>query len=350
MIRLINMFPAFKSVFAFALLFLMITVPMNTLAFSPSPSVDPLNTIYDDPCYQGSALDNIPTHNLPNQENWLNWQTGVFIVTQGPSYHMVHDVIANPGQNLTIVGKFDYGAVFHKDLEDEDIHVYLFGTGQTDWQYIGRYRTNSDGKITVSLPPKDVGEYMIKMVVAGDLSEANGFINIVEPNRKAVVFDIDGTLTQNSAEMIGDYTNVSIAKAYNYSIEVTKLYKKKGYQLIFLTARPYWVARDTREWYDIKGFPDTTITRFSMSNETIINAEQYKSDFMAYLIDTIGLDVIRVYGNAQSDIDAYENAGIPKSDTYIIGPNAGNSGTMPLTDDYERHYNWLLDTLNCSED
>ncbi|UUZ50999.1 hypothetical protein LP420_16115 [Massilia sp. B-10] len=66
-------------------------------------------------------------------------------------WHMAHDVIAKVSKAASIEAKFDYDAVLHKDLEGEKVHAYLYGTGMTQWQYLGSYQTNSDGKISVPL-------------------------------------------------------------------------------------------------------------------------------------------------------------------------------------------------------
>lgn len=299
-------------------------------------------------CYAGSPLDALPPLAKPERERWRHWETGAFVVTQGPPYHMVHDVIANPGQDYTVVGKFDYGGVFHKDLEGEDVHVYLYGTGLSSWEYLGKYRTNYDGKIYVAVPAKEVGEYVLKMIVAGDLTETQGYLTVVEPGRKTVLFDIDATLTINDFEAVGDYLNVSTARAFAYAPEVVNLYRSDGYQVIFLTARPYWVAKDTREWYVRKGFPVATLTHFALSNAESLAALNYKKAYLKLLVETVGLDLMRAYGNAQTDIDAYQAAGIPLEEIFIIGSNAGTGGTQPIVTDYTDHYAWLVDSLACS--
>jgi phosphatidate phosphatase PAH1 len=148
---------------------------------------------------------------------------------------------------------------------------------------------------------------------------------------------------------VGDYTNVSQAQDYAYSEELVYLYKSKGYMVIFLTARPYWVARDTREWYSVRDYPETTVTHFDLSNEEGMDAAQYKTEYLNYLKNSASVSLIRAYGNATSDIEAYNNAGIPKSETYIIGSNAGASGTKPINTDYKNHYNWVKTILDCCD-
>ncbi len=323
---------------------LTLTLALPSFAFSPPPATDPGETVIDDQCYSGSALDSVPYLSKPSEESWRHWSSRLLT---GSPYHMIHDGLFSSSQTQTIVGKFDYGSTFHKDLEDEDVLVYIYGTGIDSWEYVGRYRTNSDGKVYVNIPQKGVGEYIIKMIVAGDLTEAVGYMNVVEAGRKTVLFDIDGTLTKNDFQVVEDYAGVGNATAYSSSKQVVDLYKQKGYQIIYLTARPYWVARDTREWLSDKGYP-TSITRFSTTNGTITDPLAYKTEFLQYMINDLDLDLIRVYGNAGTDIQAYEAAGIPKENTYIIGDEAGNEGTQPLYDSYDDHFSWLEEIITCA--
>jgi len=61
-----------------------------------------------------------------------------------------------------------------------------------------------------------------------------------------------------------------------------------------------------------------------------------------YLRNTVGLNIVRAYGNATTDIAAYADGGIPKADTYIIGEHAGEQGTQPLYNDYTYHYSTVV--------
>ena len=299
-------------------------------------------------CYNNSDIESLPHLDLPQKEKWRRWRTRFFIVTQGAPYHMAHDLVVTPDTTAVMTGKFDYGSIFHKDLEFENIHVYIFGGKLENWRYLGKHITNSDGKIFVDIPQMDSGEYIIKMIVAGDLSETNGYMTVVEQGQKAVVFDIDGTLTLNDFEAVGDYFNVSTAKEYSYSIDTVNLYIARGYLAIFLTARPYWVSKESREWYGNKNLPIYTITHFTMNNKTWINPGDYKTEYMSYLTNKVGLDIVGAYGNSETDFLAYLAADIPHDKIYGIGKNAGEYGSTPLYDDYEDHFDDLIDELECA--
>lgn len=302
-----------------------------------------------DDCYTGSPLDSVPDLQLPPKEKWRNAATPLFVVTQQPPFHMVHDLVVAAGQPQVIVGKFDYGPVFHKDLEYERVHVYIYGTGMTAWQKVGIYKTNRDGKVYVTLPQKGAGQYIIKMVVAGDLSTAYGFMTVLDPDRKTVVFDIDGTLTINDFEAVKDYIGIGDATDFSSASDLVELYKSRGYQIIYLTARPYWLVKETREWFNKKGYPDT-IVHATMDNNDTINqtaTQQYKKDYLQYLKNSVKVNFAAAYGNSSGDIAAYKDAGIPDSKIFIIGNLGGSDGTVPIINNYDSHFNELDTTLEC---
>ncbi|MDX5300323.1 MAG: haloacid dehalogenase, partial [Gammaproteobacteria bacterium] len=256
--------------------------------------------------------------------------------------HMIHDAIVPAGTPAVLVGKFDYDRVLHKDLEKEYVHAYVYGTGMQGWQYLGRYTTDTDGKIRVPVN-KGVGEYRVRMVVEGDRSSVDGFLSVVEPGRQAVLFDIDGTLTLTDFEAYADYLGIRTAQAYAYAPETVNAYRAKGYQIIYLTARPYWVTQDARSWFPKYGLLDGHYHSNPFGDGPVPpDTQAFKTDYVKYLREQVGLDIIRAYGNASTDIAAYADGGIPKAETWIIGSNAGASGTQALYDDYTYHFSTVV--------
>ncbi|HYD81051.1 MAG TPA: hypothetical protein VEC06_14690 [Paucimonas sp.] len=258
-------------------------------------------------------------------------------------WHMAHDVIVRSGTQATMTAKFDYDAVLHKDLEGERVHAYLYGTGMSQWTYLGSYLTDTDGKIHVPLGARAVGDYVVRFVVEGDLSTTSGYLSVVDPGRDAVLFDIDGTLTINDFEAYADYVGIKTATPYYYAPEVVNAYRQKGYQIIYLTARPYWVTKDGREWLNIQKINQWHYHSNPYGDGPIPpDTQAFKTDYVRYLRNVVGLNIVRAYGNATTDIAAYADGGIPKAETYIIGPNAGASGTQPIHGEYGSHYTFVV--------
>jgi phosphatidate phosphatase PAH1 len=307
---------------------LAIAALLPTLAFAQCPDyTSPVNT---------------PSFTYPAKKSFRSFGNRLMTGLYQP-WHMVHDEVVKTGSAATMVGKFDYDAVLHKDLEGEYVHVYITGTGMSSWQYVGRYTTDSDGKIYANLGTRPAGEYQVRMVVEGDLSTVSGYLSVVEPGRKAVLFDIDGTLTINDFEAYADYVGVKTAQAYGYAPQTVNAYKAKGYQIIYLTARPYWVAKDARAWFAYQGIPNWHYRSNPYGDGPIPpDTQAHKTNYVKYLRNTVGLDIIRTYGNATTDIAAYADGGIPKAETWIIGEHAGKDGTQPIYGDYTYHYSTVV--------
>lgn len=289
---------------------------------------------------------NPPTFTAPEKHSFRHFGSWMLSSIYKPQ-HMIHDAIVASGTQATVIGKFDYDPVLHKDLEDEYVHTYLVGGNMDEWEYLGRYRTDSDGKIYVPVS-KPVGEYRVRMVVEGDRSTVDGFLSVVEPGRQAVLFDIDGTLTINDFEAYLDYAGIKTAQAHAYAPETVNAYRDKGYQILYLTARPYWVTHDARQWFPSYGLLPWHYHSNPYGDGPIPpDTLEFKTQYVSYLRNTVGLDIIRAYGNAETDIAAYAAGGIPAEDTWIIGENAGKSGTQAIEGDYAYHFSTVVaDTPN----
>lgn len=288
-------------------------------------------------CPDYGVLDSLPDFSLPSQQAF-DHSANTWLSSLYSPYHLVHDQVALVSESTLIIAKFDYSRWFHKDLEDEKVHAYIFGTNMDQWQYLGRYTTDTDGKVFVPIQ-KPEGEYQVRMVVEGDLSVVDGYLSVVNKNRKAVLFDIDGTLSLNDFESVGDYLGVDKADAYYYAKETVLEYKAKGYQVIYLTGRPYWVAKGSREWFDYMGMPQGQLHTNPYGDGPIPSDTQaYKTEYLNELMQDKSIDIVRAYGNASTDIAAYADAGIAAQDTFIIGSNAGDGGTQAIYGDYVYHY------------
>lgn len=115
------------------------------------------------------------------------------------------------------------------------------------------------------------------------------------------------------------------------------LWFEKGYRIVYLTARPHLFRAETRAWLKSEGFPPgPVITANSLVFDE--SARTYKRAWVKRMLEDFHWEVVAAYGNAASDIDAYEDAGIPKTLTFIIGENAGINGTQPIANnDFSDH-------------
>ncbi|MBU1069780.1 haloacid dehalogenase [Myxococcota bacterium] len=330
------------------------------------PDVDLVEDAADDtgdgsvepvPCTVDDTLANVPPFSYPPEEDWNHSIISATTAASGSPGHMMHDEMVPENTPVIVTAKFDYNSALHKDLQDEWILVYLWGTGRSDWELLGRYLTDTDGKIQIQVGGLGAGTYMLRGVVAGDLTEAVGYVTVIGTNRQAVVFDIDGTLTTSDAEVMQDWAGFTTAEMYPYADLVVQYYVDHGFHVAMVTGRPYWLAVETRQWLADHSMPFHSI-RFTSDNGTTVSGQEtqaYKTGYLEGLIATCGLDIVRAYGNSDTDVWAYDAVGVSKTQTFIIGDIAGMEQTQPIVCEgcgYQSHYEDFLlsDTLTCLED
>ncbi|MCB0974678.1 MAG: hypothetical protein KDB86_08990 [Actinobacteria bacterium] len=189
-------------------------------------------------------------------------------------------------------------------------------------------------------------------MVAGAESEG---ANRCPGAQRAVVFDIDETLTtsdtQNFIQLIfSSYDQ----KARPGAVELVNLYADQGYKIFYLTARPGNIrylglrqspTRVTNDWLWHHGFPigegisKTTLAPTFVTGDTTV---AYKAGALKFF-QAQGWHFDYAYGNADTDIAAYQAAGIPNDHTFIIGEHAGEAGSTPVwTDGYGSHIEHVL--------
>lgn len=279
-------------------------------------------------CTDFDAVQSTASFPFPAEERFEHF--GNSLLALDKPYHMGHDRIVKAGEAVTVTGEFDYGLAFHKDLEDEKVRAYLTGTGMEGWQDLGTFITNSDGKIFVPVDGQKEGQYKLRMVVLGDLTYADAYISAIEPGKKAVVFDIDETLTTSDLQQVFDYIGLTTADARPAAAQLVNEYIDRGYQPLFITARTYWQAKDTREWLrDAVELPEFVMRTTLSNGQSLHQAAQYKTQVLQEF-QAAGLEIVRAYGNADTDAQAFNNVGIPLENTYMIGKNAGINGTQAI--------------------
>jgi phosphatidate phosphatase PAH1 len=259
--------------------------------------------------------------------------------------HSMQDVIAvAAGQPVVVRGKFAYGTV-SKDLEDERIRVFLDDC--RGWQALGDATTDADGRIALTVSRElPVGVYDVRLEVLGDASLASGRIWVLPAGTHLVVSDIDGTLTTSDGELMKDvladfYEPILggdfVPEAYPGAAALTQALASRGWVIVYLTGRPYWLTARTQTWLADGGFAlgalhTTDSNAEALPTEGGVGA--FKAAFLAGL-EARGFVLDAAYGNALTDVYAYAAAGIPATSTWIIGPNAGAEGTNLLDGSWE---------------
>ncbi|MEA3278631.1 MAG: hypothetical protein U9Q81_25710 [Pseudomonadota bacterium] len=211
--------------------------------------------------------------------------------------------------------------------------------------------TDRDGRIALRIEARDlppIGVYDLHFRVRGDSSSTGAQLRVVPEGTKTIVVDIDGTLTTDDVELFEDIfvelmeplLDDYVPEARVGAVGLTeRRYYGQGYLLVYLTGRPYWLTEITRRWLETKDMAPGHLHLTDSNGESVPDeggVGRFKAEYVEHLTD-LGLDVTYAYGNAATDIYAYEKAGVPKSSTFIIGPNGGKRGTVDLGDNYIRH-------------
>jgi hypothetical protein len=254
----------------------------------------------------------------------------------GPRRHRGRDLFLLEGQEAWVLGKFAYGAL-DGDIQDEDVDVYLLrdcGSG-APWESLGTYRTTKDGahptvegvedtggRVFVNLSDTGTkslgkGRHRILMVLAGDLSTTDQYIEVISPETQVVVTDIDGTLTTSEYASATDVVGLPISEAHVGSPEVMRAFAQRGYHIFYLTARAEWMMPITREFLAKREFPEgvvhTTLTGLGATGGA---ATDYKTRELGDLATKTGITPSYAFGNKDSDVQAYGNAGIAPTGCY----------------------------------
>ena len=176
----------------------------------------------------------------------------------------------------------------------------------------------------------------------------------------AVVTDIDETLTTDDMEYVYQILDPDHDPEMRPDADTLMGgLHDLGYRMIYLTARGEELglldgtsARDaTTGWLDTHGFPyaDEDVYLATGLGETGDGAADYKTEVLTSLQDA-GVTLALAYGNADTDIAAYQAAGIPDDHIFLVGDLAGDYGVEPIPteDAYTSHMASYLPTVPCA--
>ena len=266
----------------------------------------------------------------PATGTWRSTRSSV--ITAGAPSHSSQDLLVNPGSPALIRGKFTYGAL-GLDLQDEIVLVSVHDC--SSWVRLEDAITDSDGRIEIEAPSLPIGVYDVRLEVAGDATLTASTLWVLPSGTHIVVSDIDGTLTTSDGELFREILDGSyVPEPYPGGPDLLGAHDRLGHVVVYLTGRPYPLTQVTRDWLEDLRFPvgalhvvDDVID--AVPSDAEVGA--FKRDFLLRLKDQ-GFVLDLGYGNATTDIFAYLEAGIPASNVWIIGPNAGQQDTNPATD------------------
>ncbi|MCB9731740.1 MAG: hypothetical protein H6745_03785 [Deltaproteobacteria bacterium] len=315
-------------------------------------------TTATDPCAGQADLPFAPTGATTP---WRHSVATPLVLIQGAANHRGQDVVVAAGQPQRLVGKFAYGAL-DSDLHDEDVEIWVQREPRCGaWEHLGDYTTTENdelgtvwgveddgGRVFFEVPASaalGVGRHPVRMLVKGDHTMAAFELIVVEPGTDAVVFDIDGTLTTGDSELLLElaadlFSGSYVPAVQPGGVDVVRAWADKGYLVVYLTGRPDFLNGITRGWLVDQGFPAGAV-HLTDTNGQALPFDSGVGDYKAEFLDKEqgaegGLVFAAAYGNATTDIYGYDEAGVDKARTFIIGDNAGADGTVAV-DSYATH-------------
>ena len=252
---------------------------------------------------------------------------------QGAPTHRMRDLFLGPGDPQWVLAKFAYGALDY-DLAGEWVDIYLLRDCGTQWALLGSALTTHDGdhatvegvddtggRVFFQIPAAAAlgpGRHRVHLVVRGDLTTADGAIEIVAPGTPIFVSDIDGTLTTYETEAFVTLLTGTLPGSNPNSPEALQLLAERGIRPFYLTARPEWLERRTHEFLAAYGYPPGIVhTTLSFTGALGGSAETYKTAELSVITDR-GLVFRYAFGNTASDGAAYDNAAITPIDHRIF--------------------------------
>jgi phosphatidate phosphatase PAH1 len=296
-------------------------------------------------------------------QGWAERSTDL-VVEFGRAAHRAQDQIVAQGAPQQVIAKFAYGRV-DKDLKGEWVDIYARRTRCGPWERLGSERTSQDGehgkvggvqddggRIFFTIPSAralPLGRTPLRLVVRGDHSQAAMDLYVVEPSTQVVVFDIDGTLTTDDNQIVQEVAAEVLHRSYvpqarPGALALVRHYAEQGFPVLYLTGRPDLLQRITTRWLSQQGFPQGPLRLADHLHEVlpqITGVGTFKAKVLtAWQGPQHGLQIHAAYGNAPTDIYAYETAQIPKDHTFIIGPHGGEGDTVGLQS-YPAHLSTL---------
>ena len=225
-------------------------------------------------------------------------------------------------------------------LAGEVVSLWQYDPGPMKWFMLGGGVTDGNGQYDIAGPGITVNGQARYAMLEADGSCAAHYDFLLKAGSKVVVTDIDGTLTASDGELLSQLTDITyVPKIMGAADKMLQAWAQKGYPIIYLTARTHVLRMESRLWLDDIGAPTgPLITANGGKNDDV-----YKTLWMNRMIHDFGWNVVAAYGNADTDITAYKNAGVPDTLIFTVGPLAGSRGTIAIAgNDFTQHINTFV--------
>jgi hypothetical protein len=245
------------------------------------------------------------------------------------------DMFYVEGEEQWVLAKFTkWGFPADKDIEGSAVHIFLDRGCAGEWEEIGLTFTtvegdhepvqgvdDSGGRVFFKIADSDAlepGRHRLWLIVEEYWNTAEILIDVVPPGAPMFVSDVDGTLTTSENEEAWDFLLGDIPEVNPFAPEALSLLASKGYHPMYITARPEWLDRRTREFVALRGLPRGTIhTTLTYTGGMGDTAVDYKTGEFELLADK-GLVPTYLFGNKDSDATAFATTAVPPDHRFFF--------------------------------
>jgi len=215
-----------------------------------------------------------------------------------------------------IASELGYTAL-DKELEDEDVEVYACVSGS--WRQLGRTRSDGEGHFALALRGDarlPAGLHDLRATLPADRT-STAFTAFIAPLGGPVfVCDLDGTLTESENAIVGEAMWHADVGAKPGAARALADLAARGYQPIYVTARPRILAELTRRWLAAQGMPRGPVIFQPGLARPGAAALAAKTHALEALRAT-GVHIAYGIGNRATDITAYARAGLTADRIWI---------------------------------
>lgn len=241
----------------------------------------------------------------------------------------VADLIVNPGAAQNIEGRLFRASANLPGMGDPlaNEKVYLFAEVDGEWTEVASAVSNAQGYFSYEFGAGtgfEVGNHRVLSILAANGSCIEHGVFVWPEDTPAMTTDIDATLTTDDNENLYQiFTDIEYVQRKNpASDDMMNAWYDKGYEVTYVTARPWDYQGLSRVWLREQGYPfgPLELAPDFVHGET---AAVYKAAFVERVLG-MGIDFVAAYGNAISDVDGFLDGGIPIERIWSMGEARGH--------------------------
>ena len=282
--------------------------------------IDP-EEISDDPS-KGDAATGLPdvqcdgAPDTGEAEGFRHFISSITAAIADPRHRGI-DLVATSVAEQRLRGDASYGTL-DKAIEDEYVDLYACRAGA--WQHLGRTRTDDDGHFALRLTGDrrlPIGLRDLYLSIAGDRTGAR-FLGLVAPaGTPLAITDVDGTLSESEHAFGTTIVFGADIDMHEGAPAVLHEIATRGYQPLYLSARPRAWTEVSRQWFAAKGLPRGPVRFapwFVLPGSATVAYKRETLEALAGYELAVGL------GNRASDVEAYQHVDVPAAHTFVKLP------------------------------